>query len=92
MSHRAADIITQVPSRADVRRINGVGGDNLNGITESLRGRGDIDWIHVRHEEVAFSDEIKGFAWWGLRAVLNGRGNEIIDLVESGNVAKSLIR
>jgi len=25
----------------------------LNGLTESLRRRGTIDWIHVRHEEVA---------------------------------------
>jgi pyruvate dehydrogenase (quinone) len=48
-----ADLITEVLHRAGVRRIYGVVGDSLNGITESLRVRGDIDWIHVRHEEVA---------------------------------------
>jgi pyruvate dehydrogenase (quinone) len=53
MSKRAADLITEVLFRAGVRRIYGVVGDSLNGITESLRSRGDIDWIHVRHEEVA---------------------------------------
>src|SRR5271156_5826252 len=53
MSKKAADVITEVLHRAGVRRIYGVVGDSLNGITESLRTRGDIDWIHVRHEEVA---------------------------------------
>jgi pyruvate dehydrogenase (quinone) len=53
MSNRTADIFTEVLARAGVRRIYGVAGDSLNGITESLRTRGDIDWIHVRHEEVA---------------------------------------
>ena len=36
-----------------VRRIYGVVGDSLNGVTEALRKRGDIDWIHTRHEEAA---------------------------------------
>ncbi|MBB3174711.1 pyruvate dehydrogenase (quinone) [Endobacter medicaginis] len=53
MSRRAADIVTDVLHAAGVRRIYGVVGDSLNGITESLRERGDIDWIHVRHEETA---------------------------------------
>ena len=53
MSKKAADVITEVLHQAGVRRIYGVVGDSLNGITESLRTRGDIDWIHVRHEEVA---------------------------------------
>jgi pyruvate dehydrogenase (quinone) len=53
MAKRAADLITEVLHRAGVRRIYGLVGDSLNGITESLRTRGDIDWIHVRHEEVA---------------------------------------
>jgi pyruvate dehydrogenase (quinone) len=36
-----------------VKRIYGIVGDSLNGITDSIRRRGDIEWIHVRHEEVA---------------------------------------
>jgi len=53
MSKKVADLITEVLHQAGVRRIYGVVGDSLNGITESLRQRGDIDWIHTRHEEVA---------------------------------------
>jgi len=39
--------------QAGVRRIFGIVGDSLNGLTEALRRRGKIEWIHVRHEEVA---------------------------------------
>ncbi|HPU40342.1 MAG TPA: amidase family protein, partial [Microthrixaceae bacterium] len=34
-------------------RIYGVVGDSLNGLTDSLRVKQSIDWIHVRHEETA---------------------------------------
>ena len=36
-----------------VRRIYGVVGDSLNGITEALRADGTIEWVHMRHEEAA---------------------------------------
>ena len=49
---KAADVITEMLHSVGVRRIFGVVGDSLNGITEALRKRGDIDWMHVRHEEV----------------------------------------
>jgi pyruvate dehydrogenase (quinone) len=39
--------------QAGVRRIYGVVGDSLNGFTDSLRRLGEIDWIHMRHEEAA---------------------------------------
>jgi pyruvate dehydrogenase (quinone) len=50
---KVADVITEMLHSVGVRRIYGVVGDSLNGITESLRQRGDIDWIHTRHEEAA---------------------------------------
>ncbi len=50
---KVADVVTETLHIAGVRRIYGVVGDSLNGITDSLRRRGDIDWIHVRHEEAA---------------------------------------
>jgi pyruvate dehydrogenase (quinone) len=50
---RAADVITETLHATGVRRIYGVVGDSLNGITESLRRRGDMDWVHTRHEEAA---------------------------------------
>ena len=38
---------------AGVKRIYGIVGDSLNGLTDSIRRQGKIEWIHVRHEEVA---------------------------------------
>ena len=46
---RVADLVTQVLTEAGVRRIYEVPGDSLNGITDSIRQRKDIQWIHVRH-------------------------------------------
>lgn len=48
-----ADQIVETLELAGVKRIYGVVGDSLNGLTESLRVRNMIDWIHVRHEEAA---------------------------------------
>src|SRR5271154_677859 len=48
-----ADLIVETLAQAGVKRIFGVVGDSLNGLTEALRKRKAIDWIHVRHEEVA---------------------------------------
>jgi pyruvate dehydrogenase (quinone) len=48
-----ADLIAETLIQIGVRRIYGVVGDSLNGLTEALRKRPSIDWIHVRHEEVA---------------------------------------
>jgi pyruvate dehydrogenase (quinone) len=48
-----ADRIVEILEAAKVRRIYGLVGDSLNGITESLRVRNKIEWIAVRHEEVA---------------------------------------
>ena len=48
-----ADLIAETLAQAGVKRIFGVVGDSLNGLTDALRKREAIDWIHVRHEEVA---------------------------------------
>ncbi len=53
MASKVADIMTEILHTAGVERIYGVVGDSLNGLTESLRRRGDIEWIHTRHEETA---------------------------------------
>ncbi|MFM0740164.1 ubiquinone-dependent pyruvate dehydrogenase [Paraburkholderia xenovorans] len=49
----AADYLVATLAHVGVKRIYGVVGDSLNGISDSLRRSGDIDWIHVRHEEGA---------------------------------------
>jgi len=48
-----ADLIAETLVQAGVKRVFGVVGDSLNGLTDALRKRKTIDWIHVRHEEVA---------------------------------------
>ncbi|GBU17849.1 MULTISPECIES: ubiquinone-dependent pyruvate dehydrogenase [Methylobacterium] len=48
-----SDLFVETLQQAGVQRIYGVVGDSLNGITESIRARGKIDWVHVRHEEAA---------------------------------------
>ena len=53
MAKRVADIIVDSLIASGVRRIYGVSGDSLNGITDAVRDRGKekISWISVRHEE-----------------------------------------
>ena len=38
---------------AGVKRIYGIVGDSLNGLTDAIRRQGKIERLHVRHEEVA---------------------------------------
>jgi pyruvate dehydrogenase (quinone) len=52
MSRKVAELIVDVLAEAGVKRIYGVVGDSLNGITDSMRIKKNIDWVHVRHEEV----------------------------------------
>jgi pyruvate dehydrogenase (quinone) len=51
--NNVADLLVATLEEAGVKRIFGIVGDSLNGLTESLRRRGTIEWVHVRHEEVA---------------------------------------
>jgi pyruvate dehydrogenase (quinone) len=46
-----SEIIVDTIMAAGVTRVYGVVGDSLNGITEEIRKRDGIEWIHVRNEE-----------------------------------------
>ena len=46
-----AEMIIATLEEIGVERFYGVVGDSLNGITEAIRRRGTIDWVHMRHEE-----------------------------------------
>src|SRR6195256_3742309 len=48
-----ADQFAETLAAAGVKRIYGLVGDSLNGLTDSIRVRRDIQWVHVRHEETA---------------------------------------
>src|SRR6201998_1912966 len=51
MTKKVAELLVDVLAEAGVKRIYGVVGDSLNGITDSIRVKKNIDWVHVRHEE-----------------------------------------
>ena len=48
-----ADQFVETLVAAGVKRIYGIVGDSLNGLTDAIRRQGQIEWLHVRHEEVA---------------------------------------
>jgi pyruvate dehydrogenase (quinone) len=43
---KVADLLVEVLAEAGVRRVYGVSGDSLNGITDSIRASKDVQWIH----------------------------------------------
>src|SRR5213078_2738449 len=53
MTRIVADQFVETLAAAGVKRIYGIVGDSLNGLTDAVRRHGKIEWIHVRHEEVA---------------------------------------
>jgi pyruvate dehydrogenase (quinone) len=53
MARTTADYLAETLHHAGVKRIYGVVGDSLNGVTDALRRMKAIEWIHMRHEEGA---------------------------------------
>jgi pyruvate dehydrogenase (quinone) len=53
MVKTVADQFAETLAVGGVKRVYGVVGDSLNGLTDALRRQGKIEWVHVRHEEVA---------------------------------------
>ena len=51
MTKKVADQIAETLAAVGVKRIYGVVGDSLNGITDSLRRLEQIEWVHMRNEE-----------------------------------------
>ena len=50
---RVADVLIETLVAAGVKRVYGLVGDLLNGVTDSIRPRKDLHWVPVRHEETA---------------------------------------
>ncbi|WP_158751009.1 ubiquinone-dependent pyruvate dehydrogenase [Acidobacterium sp. S8] len=53
MAKKVAEIFIETLVNAGVKRVYGVAGDSLNGLTDTIRKSKEIDWLHTRHEEVA---------------------------------------
>src|SRR5580700_10487736 len=48
-----AENLVATLAAAGVKRIYGIVGDSLNGIIDEIQRQKTIQWVHVRHEEVA---------------------------------------
>jgi pyruvate dehydrogenase (quinone) len=53
VSTTIADVLIATLRASGVRRVYGIPGDSLNGLTDALRRDGELTWEHVRHEEAA---------------------------------------
>ena len=53
MAQIVADQFAEILATAGVKRVYGIVGDSLNGLTDAIGRQGKIAWVHVRHEEVA---------------------------------------
>jgi pyruvate dehydrogenase (quinone) len=53
MAKKVAEIFIETLMNAGVKRVYGVVGDSLNGLTDVIRRTNGIEWLHMRHEEVA---------------------------------------
>jgi pyruvate dehydrogenase (quinone) len=53
MARIVAEIFIETLVNVGVQRVRGVVGDSLDGLTEVIRKSKEIEWLHVRHEEVA---------------------------------------
>src|SRR5580704_17866012 len=51
MSVKVADLLWDMLANAGVKRCYGIVGDALNPVIDALRRNGQIEFIHVRHEE-----------------------------------------
>ena len=51
MERRVADVLWEMLAKAGVKRCYGIVGDALNPVIDALRRNGEIEFIHVRHEE-----------------------------------------
>ncbi|HEY2545784.1 MAG TPA: thiamine pyrophosphate-binding protein [Candidatus Acidoferrum sp.] len=50
---KIANIIVETLVSVGVKRVYGVPGDSLNGITDAIRTHKSLSWTHMRNEEAA---------------------------------------
>lgn len=53
MGKTVADQLVEMLLQAGVKRVYAITGDSLNPVNAAIRNSGKLEWIHVRHEEVA---------------------------------------
>ena len=51
MAQKVADVMWEMLAKAGVKRCYGIVGDALNPVIDALRRNGEVEFVHVRHEE-----------------------------------------
>lgn len=51
MGKKIADQLIETIKQAGIKRIYAVTGDSLNEVNDAVRRDGEVQWVHVRHEE-----------------------------------------
>jgi len=81
-------LLVDVLAEAGVRQIYGVSGDSLNGITDSIRAKKQIQWIHLRHEETAaFAAGAEAHLTGGLAVCAGSCGPGNLHLINGSTIA-----
>jgi thiamine pyrophosphate-dependent acetolactate synthase large subunit-like protein len=86
MAKTVADQFAETLAAAGVKRIYGIVGDSLNGLTDAIRRPGKIEWVHVRHEERGIRLEDPADVERGIVAALTHDGPALADAVASPTV------
>jgi pyruvate dehydrogenase (quinone) len=50
-----AEQFAEILAVAGIKRIYGIVGDSLNGLTDAIRKQGKIEWLHVLHGKLQLS-------------------------------------
>lgn len=77
MSGTVAKLMVDTLAQANIKRIDGAVGDSLNDFTDARESRPGMPWLQMRLEE---AKQASHFWLFLLKAVLDGRGKEVIDL------------
>ena len=72
MAQSVADLMGSMLEKAGVKRCYGIIGDALNPVIDALRRNGNIDFVHVRHEEYGTFAAVAGAYMTGKPAVVCG--------------------
>ena len=91
MAKNIAQLMLDTLVQAGVERVYGLPGDSLNGFTDSTQalkhdGPALVE-VFVHRQELSMPPTIslaqmKGFTLFTLKAVLSGRGEEVVDLAK----------
>lgn len=92
MAQNVADVMWKMLEKAGVKRCYGIIGDALNPVIDALRRNGNIDFVHVRHEEYGVFAAVADAYFTGKPSVVCGTAgpgvthliNGLIDATREG--------